>query len=164
MDITFDKFNPDIACASIVVVDYQTLYNSLCLYGYFKVNIPYVPGFLGFRECDPIVEIYKHLIQNYPQFKPDVAIIDGNGILHPRQCGFASHLGVTLDIPTIGVSKTMFYIDGIGTEYLEDVTADLRAKETIDLVGKSKKIWGTAIIPCKNSYPLIINIGHRISL
>ena len=46
--------------------------------------MPYVPGFLAFRECDPIVEIYNYLIQNYPQFKPEVILVDGNGILHPH--------------------------------------------------------------------------------
>jgi len=45
--------------------------------------------------------------------KPDVILIDGNGILHNNGCGLASHFGVLVDIPTIGVSKTMFNLDGL---------------------------------------------------
>ncbi|KAM3127630.1 hypothetical protein pb186bvf_020281 [Paramecium bursaria] len=163
VDITFDKFNQEVACAGIVVLDFKTLQNVLCLYGYFQIDVPYVPGFLAFRECDPIVEIYNYLIQNYPQFKPEVILVDGNGILHPHQCGFASHLGAVLDVPTIGVSKTMFFIDGIGVDYFDEVKEQIQLHNSKPLIGKSGKVWGAAF-KSSNQEAVIVNVGHKVCL
>ena len=51
---------------------------------------------------------------NKPEAWPELVIIDGNGILHSNQCGLACHLGVLIDVPTLGVGKTLFYFDGLG--------------------------------------------------
>jgi deoxyribonuclease V len=68
------------------------------------VAIPYVPGFLSFREVPAYIKSFKSL-----NTVPDVTLIDGNGIAHPRKMGLASHLGVVLDIPTIGCAKSPFF-------------------------------------------------------
>ena len=68
------------------------------------ISMPYIPGFLSFREGPAYLEALGKLDR-----RPDVTLLDGNGIAHPRMMGLASHIGVLLDIPTIGCAKTAFY-------------------------------------------------------
>jgi deoxyinosine 3'endonuclease (endonuclease V) len=58
----------------------------------------------------------EKVIREKPELKPDVIFVDGNGILHPQQCGLACHIGLRMNIPTIGVAKNLFHLDGIKTE------------------------------------------------
>ena len=74
---------------------------------------PYVPGFLAFREVEPLVKLIKALENTNIDLMPQVILVDGNGILHAKQFGLACHLGVLVDIPTIGCSKSVYTIDGI---------------------------------------------------
>ena len=67
-----------------------------------RVPIPYVPGFLAFREAPLHISLLM-------RFKPTVTMIDGHGIAHPRGLGIASHVGVVLNVPTIGVAKRRLY-------------------------------------------------------
>jgi deoxyribonuclease V len=67
-----------------------------------KIDVPYIPTYLAFREL-PVIE----KVMNKLRDKPTLLLIDGNGILHPYGMGIASHVGVKLDIPTIGVAKTL---------------------------------------------------------
>ena len=77
---------------------------------------PYVPGFLAFREVPVLSRLFDRLKQKQAQLWPELVLVDGNGILHNNQCGLACHLGVILNLPTVGVGKTLFYIDGLGKE------------------------------------------------
>ncbi len=112
---------------------------------------PYIPGFLGFREAPALVEAFKKLSK-----RPGIILVDGHGVSHPRRLGIASHLGVLLDIPTIGVAKSILVghpADPLGT-----------AKgDSTPLVWKGKQI-GMCVRTKKNCNPLIISTGHRISL
>jgi len=69
-----------------------------------RVSMPYIPGFLSFREGPAYLEAMRKL-----GCRPDVMLFDGNGIAHPRKMGLASHIGVLLDIPTVGCAKTAFF-------------------------------------------------------
>ena len=77
--------------------------------------IPYMPGYLFYREGPAILEAYN-LLEN----KPDLIFIDGNGILHPRRIGLASHVGLLLDKPVIGIAKKLL----IGKEKRNEVEVD----------------------------------------
>jgi len=69
-----------------------------------EIPIPYTPGFLNFREGPIFLRVFRKLYK-----KPDVTLLDGNGIAHPRKMGLASHVGVVLDISTIGCAKNSFF-------------------------------------------------------
>lgn len=84
------------------------------------LTIPYKSGFLAFREVPP----FKVLLARAPQPQPQLLLVDGFGVLHPRRCGAASHLGVETGLPTIGVGKKLLSVDGL-EEWL--VVKDLRS-------------------------------------
>ena len=70
-----------------------------------EVQIPYIPGYLNFREGPSFLRSFLKL-----RCQPDITMIDGNGIAHPRKMGLASYVGVVLDIPTIGCAKSPFFV------------------------------------------------------
>jgi|GEM_PF-550769 deoxyribonuclease V len=69
-----------------------------------KIPLPYIPGFLNFREAPVILKAWRKLAH-----RPDVLLVDGNGIAHPRRMGLASYVGLLLDQPTIGCAKSPFF-------------------------------------------------------
>jgi endonuclease V len=98
---------------------------------------------------------------------PELLLVDGNGILHTRNFGCASHIGVVFDIPTIGVGKTVFYIDGIKKETVKELSEQNlhKAGDLVELRGNSGKVWGVALRSTDESMnPVIVSQGHRVSL
>ncbi len=116
-----------------------------------KQEFPYIPGLLGFREAPALIEAFKNL-----QTKPDLIMVDGHGISHPRRLGIASHIGVVLDIPTIGVAKSILV--GAPAEPLGEEpgsqTPLVWNNETIGMLLRTKR----------RAHPIIISCGHEISL
>lgn len=112
---------------------------------------PYIPGFLGFREAPALVAAFQRLTK-----QPDLLLVDGHGISHPRRLGIASHLGILLNIPTIGVAKSIL----VG--HPEGSLGSAKGN-TIPLMWKGNQI-GTFLKTKERCNPVIISPGHRISL
>ncbi|KAG6546256.1 hypothetical protein Mapa_012295 [Marchantia paleacea] len=167
VDLSFSKSDPSFACGALVVLDFDTLevvYEDFCT---VQLTMPYIPGFLAFRESPVILNLLDRVARKEKEFYPQLLMVDGNGILHPRGFGLASHLGVLADIPTIGVGKNLFHVDGLSDAEvrLEASKSDLHAGETVPLIGNSGRVWGAAMRShegCKK--PIFISSGHRISL
>jgi len=135
-----------------------------------KIDVPYCPGFLAFKEVPHFVDLYDKMKKERPDIKIGVVLVDGNGILHCNQCGCASHLGVLLDLPTIGCSKNIFAVDGINQSMIEGIKQDFWESSRkkgyyVPLVGRSGKVWGAALKSGPDSNdPLIVSVGHRLSI
>jgi len=142
MDISASKYYKEKAFAGIVIIDYLT--NKKIYENYIKVTLdqPYVPGFLAFREVEHLKALIDILKAESPEFIPDVILLDGNGILHTRRFGIACHLGVLVDIPTIGCAKTVFAVDGITVDNVTQLVKNLKIKNYVYLKGKTGDIWG----------------------
>ncbi|NWT62450.1 ENDOV Endonuclease, partial [Erythrocercus mccallii] len=106
------------------------------------VSAPYVAGFLAFREVPVLVEAVQRLQQEEPQLQPQVLLVDGNGLLHPRGFGTACHLGVLTDLPCIGVAKNLLQVDGVVRDELhrEQVRSLQSSGEMFPLTGTSGKV------------------------
>ncbi len=114
------------------------------------ISFPYVPGLLSFRESPGVLHAWQHLHR-----RPDLLIVDGHGYAHPRRFGIACHLGVLLDIPTIGCAKSLL----IG-----------RHDEVPDQVGAwvplydREEIVGVVLRTRLHVRPIYVSIGHRLDL
>jgi deoxyribonuclease V len=128
--------------SAVVVLDLKTLEVVEKKYAAVDAPIQYIPGFLSYRESPAVVEAVAKLDQ-----KPDVLMIDANGILHPRRIGMASHLGILLDMPTIGVAKKLLLGD----------------EEDGKIVVEGEK--RAAVLKTKeHAKPIYVSPGHRVSL
>ncbi|XP_038983984.1 endonuclease V-like isoform X3 [Phoenix dactylifera] len=105
VDISFLKEDPSTACAALIILDADTLNVVHEEFDVTKLQIPYVPGFLAFREAPILLGLLDKLKHNAHPFYPQLLMVDGNGLLHPRGFGLACHLGVLANLPTIGIGK-----------------------------------------------------------
>ena len=149
VDVGF-KDNFQITQAAVAVLSFPQLELVEHAIAQIPTTFPYVPGYLSFREIPAIVEAVTKLT-----ITPDLILCDGQGLAHPRRFGLACHLGILLDLPTIGVAKSLL----IGKH--EEVpkskgswTALVDREETIGIVLRSRT----------NVKPIYISIGHKISL
>jgi len=102
-DISHNKYE-DTIYAGIVVLSYpQMIIQSYSLV-ITETKFPYIPGYLGFREVPALLQAWEQL-----PVKPDVLVLDGQGITHPRRMGIASHFGILTNHPTIGCAKNMLF-------------------------------------------------------
>lgn len=112
--------------------------------------MPYVPGLLSFRETPILLDALARL-----RTRPDLLLVDGHGIAHPRGLGLASHLGLHLDVPVVGVGKAVL----VGThERAGRHRGDWRA-----LMWKGKRI-GLVLTTRDDVAPVFVSVGHRIGL
>lgn len=143
-------FSEDLVYAAACVYRYPELTLVEKAYAVEKLKFPYVPGFLSFREGPAIIAAIKKLAT-----KPDVILVDGQGIAHPRGIGIASYLGVLIGIPTIGCAKTRL----VG-EFEEPG----RRKGSWSELTYEGRIVG-AVLRTKDSVrPLFVSPGHKIDL
>ena len=166
VDISFDKNDPDRACAYLTVLDYLTLESVYENHRIVKLTVPYISGFLAFREVDHYLTLLNELMDRHPEFKPDVILVDGFGTLHHRGFGSASHLGVMIDIPTIGCGKTLMCLDGLDEKQIKDQFKihHIDPMYSLELRGLSNVVHGIAIRTKDSTNPIYISVGHKISL
>jgi deoxyribonuclease V len=115
-----------------------------------EIDVPYVPGFLSFRE----MPICRAAIQALRQ-QPDVLMVDGQGIAHPRRFGLACHLGVELDLPAIGVAKSLLVGKRSDPGNERGSTASLRIGD---------EVVGMSVRTRTGVRPVYVSVGHRITL
>src|SRR3989304_8454973 len=94
-------YTDELAIGAVAVLDYETLELLERQTATSEVKFPYIPTLLSFREIPPTVACIRKL-----KLAPDVFLADGQGIAHPYGCGFASHLGLAIGKPTMGVAKS----------------------------------------------------------
>ena len=124
-----------------------------------RTDFPYVPGLLSFREIPALMECFEQLKAKHAI--PDVIMVDGQGIAHPRRLGIAAHFGLVAGVPTIGCAKSPLYgkyEDPILTRQVGDHAYIHDPKKPSD------EIIGTALFSKKNSKPLIISPGNHVSV
>jgi deoxyribonuclease V len=133
---------------AVAVLDYQSLSLVESKTAKITTRFPYVPTLLSFREIPPSVAAIEKL-----RFRPDVFLVDGQGIMHPYRLGFASHLGIILGRPSIGVAKSP--LTGQVRQFRREGWAPIiDAGETV----------GVALLTRDNAMPLYVSIGHMVSL
>jgi deoxyribonuclease V len=122
-----------------------------------KVTFPYIPGLLSFREAPVCIAAVEKL-----QNRPDVFIVDGQGIAHPRRLGLAAHLGLFLDRPTIGCAKSR--LTGIYEEPPLDKGAYSLLKDEKGKQNTKSEIIGAVVRTRTNVKPVFISVGHKCLL
>ncbi len=151
-DVSMNLFSTD-GFAGFVTLDLRSLEEVSHAVVKNRINFPYIPGLLSFREIPMLLLAWEKL-----KIKPDVIIVDGVGIAHPRRMGIATHLGLILGVPTIGCSKKL--LTGICKEP-ENTPGSI---SYIHDKYNSKEILGVALRSKKNVKPIFISPGHLINL
>lgn len=151
VDVSMNRFAREgfggfvtLSFPELVLVDHSVMLED--------IRFPYVPGLLSFREIPMLLTAWKRLVH-----KPDVIIVDGTGIAHPRRMGIATHLGLELGVPTIGCAKSVLFgtYDELAREpgsisYMHD-------PKTGDVIGAALRTrW--------NVKPVFVSPGHLITL
>jgi deoxyribonuclease V len=156
------KKEPKYAAGVDAAFSQDRVFAAVCLYRYpeltlveqthavMKSSFPYVPGYLFFREGPAIIAALKKL-----KAKPDLILLDAQGIAHPRGIGSASHLGILLDIPTIGCAKTRLVGEFEEPGVEKGSWSPLRHKE---------RVVGAVLRTKDDVRPLFISPGHKIDL
>jgi len=147
-DVGFEQ-GGEVTRAAIVLLKYPSL--ELVEYKVARIatTMPYIPGFLSFREYPALLAAWKMLSR-----KPDLLFVDGHGISHPRRLGVASHFGMLVDVPTIGVAKKRLCgrFEPLGDEVGEK-------QPLIDKGEQLAWVWRSK----KRCNPLFVATGHRVS-
>ena len=149
VDVAYDKAKGE-AQAAVAVFAFPALDLVETAVAVAPLTFPYVPGLLSFRELPAVLAALAPL-----RARPDVLVVDGHGLAHPRRFGIACHLGVHLDTPAIGVAKSRL----VG-EHAEPGPA--RGDRT-PLVHKDETI-GAVVRTRIGVHPVYVSIGHRVSL
>jgi len=130
------------------VLDYASLSIVETRKAKVKTSLPYIPTLLSFRELKPARAAIKKL-----RIQPDVFLIDAQGIAHPYRLGFASHLGLLLDKPTIGVAKSILcgQVQPMSRQGWSSIT-------------DKGEVIGAALRRADDEQPVYVSIGHKVSL
>jgi len=167
-------FVGDRAVSAIVVLRGREIVERV--YAVEPTEIPYVPGLLSFREGGAILAAFAAL-----ESEPDIVFVDGSGRIHYREAGLATHIGVTLDVPTVGVAKNLLCgrpRESLSRKLPEGARVPIEADADVETASETPRADGDApdgtVIgyavqsrqyDSSNQYinPLIVSPGHRVS-
>jgi deoxyribonuclease V len=148
-DISFNKYS-EVVYAGIVVFSYPDLKIIGNATAISRTSFPYIPGLLAFREVPALLEAWDKLTN-----KPDVMVLDGQGIAHERRLGIATHFGLVTGVPSIGSAKRRLY-----GKYDEPANIPFAENPMYD----KGELIGTAIRSKRNCNPIFVSPGHRVSI
>jgi deoxyribonuclease V len=143
IDVAYPRDEFEDACGSYILMDYHTKEVVDEHIVYAKTDFPYIPSYFAYRELPIIQKIMEEI-----DHQPSVLMLDGNGVLHPRGLGLASHVGVHFNIPSIGVAKSLL-AGTVQNNYVK-IHDEIRGS-AVSLSARAKK-------------PIYISSGHKISL
>ncbi|WP_336345815.1 endonuclease V [Halalkalicoccus ordinarius] len=130
-----------------------------------ELSIPYIPGLLSFREGESILAAFEKL-----ECEPDLALFDGSGRIHFRQAGLATHMGVTLELPSVGVAKSLLcgrlsnppedpFSEGTRVPVVADGRVDVPEGTVLGYAVQTRQYEGGS----RYINPLYVSPGHRVS-
>lgn len=150
-DVSMNRFAKE-GFAGFVTLSYPALEHIKHAVVKDTIPFPYIPGLLSFREIPMLIKAWEKL-----EAKPDVLLVGGIGIAHPRRLGIATHLGLVLNIPTIGCAKSV--LTGV---YAEPGNTLGDYMPLVD--SKRNEVIGVALRTKSNVQPMFISPGHLITL
>jgi deoxyribonuclease V len=154
VDVAYwEEIGVEWGICSIIVIDFDTKEVVEKTVSTGKVTIPYIPGYLAFRELPLVIEAAQMLSKT-----PDLFMFDGNGILHPRRMGIATHASFFLNKPTIGIAKSYFKIDGVNFRMPQNVAGSYE-----EIIVKNE-IYGRVLRTHTDVKPIFISCGNYIDL
>ena len=140
------SYKGDTAIGIVAILDYASMALLETQTAICAVKFPYIPTLLSFREIPPVIAAIRNL-----KLRPDIFLVDAHGLAHPYRFGFASHLGVALGKPTIGVAKSRL------------IGAPTKIGNGVFLV-HDNEIIGAVITTREDVKPVYVSIGHQVSL
>jgi deoxyribonuclease V len=146
VDVAYVK---DVCIGAVAIIDHKSLDLIESQTAVCKVRMPYIPTLLSFREIRASVLGIRKL-----ELQPDLFLVDGQGFAHPYRCGFASHLGLVIGRPTIGVAKSRLFGQVKNVNFEEDVALLRHGHEVVGAVVRTKG----------GSKPVYVSVGHMASL
>jgi deoxyribonuclease V len=139
----------DTSIGVVAVLDYDSLKLVEKQTAFCKTRFPYIPTLLSFREAEPAIQCIRKL-----RNQPDLFLVDAHGFAHPYHCGFASHLGLILRKPVIGVAKN---------KLIGEIKA-AKSKTDLSLIEYDHGIVGAAVTTKRGCKPVYVSVGNMISL
>lgn len=140
-----------VCCIVVIDIHKQTVIENK--YVADKIQFPYIPGCFAFRELPLVIQTAAQLTH-----KPNLFLFDGNGILHPRMMGLATHASFYLETPTIGIAKRYFQVESAKYCIPENIAG------TYTNIIKENKILGRAIRTHVNVKPIFASVGNYIDI
>lgn len=140
----------DTVRGAVVVLRYPELEVLEVAVAEGRVPLPYIPGLLSFRESPVLLQAFARL-----RTQPDLLLVDGQGIAHPRRFGIASHLGLLLNLPSIGCAKSRL----VG----QHTTPGPNPGDYVEMTHGGEVI-GVVLRTKAGAAPLYVSIGHRVDL
>jgi deoxyribonuclease V len=145
VDVAYTK---EMSVGAVVVLDFTSLSPVELQVSSVKTRFPYIPTLLSFREVPPALSAIRKL-----HAQPDVFLVDAHGIMHPYRLGFAAHIGLVVDSPTIGVAKSP----------LCGESEPLRGGRWMP-IRDGREIVGAEVVTKAGERPVYVSVGHKVSL